>query len=148
MFRQLFTLTAIALIAATAVAQEKVKYPKLHAALYELREARNELNGIKDDVGGHKKRALAAAGDAVRSVKLILAVNDEATSPIKRDKDYYKKWTDYPRVRAALVDLSEAKAELEKAKGDFEGNKKQALKHIEIASEELRSLLTALGVEV
>jgi hypothetical protein len=150
MLRKLLILPAVALalIAAPAVAEEKIKFPKLHAALYELREASKEIKGITDDVGGHKKKALTATGDAIRSVKLILAVKDEDTSPIKRGKDFYKSWKDYPRARAALQDLREAKAELEKTKGDFEGNKKQALKDIEVASVEMRSLLAALGVEL
>ncbi len=138
------TVVAFAMINSPAVAQEKLKYQKLHEALYELREARKELGGIKGNVGGHKKKAIDAAAEAVRSVKLILVVNDEDTSPIKRDKDFYKKWKDYPRARAALEDLRDAKTELEDAKGDFEGNKKRALKDIEVASGEIRALLDAL----
>jgi hypothetical protein len=148
MIRQPLVLLALGFLVLSAGAQEKIKYPKLHAALYELREARKELEGIKGDAGGHKKKALAASGDAVRSVKLILAVNDEDTSKVKRGKEFYKSWKAYPRVHAALADLKEAKAELEGTKEDFQGNKKQALKHIEDASKEIRALLLALGVEV
>jgi hypothetical protein len=146
MIRQLFILPAVAipLLVGLAVGEEKITYPKLHAALYELREAKKELTGIKGDVGGHKKKALTTADDAICSTNLILVVGSEETSPIKRNKDFYKKWKDYPRARAALEALREARVELQKTKGDFQGNKKRALRKIEVATDEIRALLDAL----
>jgi hypothetical protein len=146
MIRKPFVVAALAaaLLAAPALAQEKLKYPNLHAALYELREASKELSGIKGDAGGHKKKSLAAAANAIRSVKLILVVDDEKTAPLKRGKDFYKKWKDYPRARAALEDLRAAQGELQEAKSDFQGNQKQAQKDIEAAIREIRALLDTL----
>jgi hypothetical protein len=135
---------AAVLLAAPAQAQEKPKYPKLHAALSELREASKELSGVKGDVGGHKKKALAAMANAIRSVKLILVVDDEKTAPLKCGKDFYRKWKDYPRARAALEGLRDARVELEQAKSDFQGNKKQALENIDAAIRAIQALLEAL----
>lgn len=103
MFRKLLVLPvlALAVMAAPSQAQKKIQHPKMHAALYELRQARKVVSGLKDDLGGRKEKSLSAIDDAVRSVRLILAVGVDDPSPIRRDKDFYKKWKDNPNIRAA-----------------------------------------------
>ncbi len=146
MFRKLLVLPvlALAVMAAPSQAQKKIQHPKMHAALYELRQARKVVSGLKDDLSGRKKKSLSAIDDAVRSVRLILAVGVDDPSPIRREKDFYKKWKDNSNIRAALEELREARYELETARSDFEGNKKQALRDIARAIDQLQDLLKAL----
>lgn len=142
-----FSLAAVLTILVLAVPSlgaQKVRHPKLHAALYELREARRELAKSTLNYAGKKKAALKAIDHAVISLKLILAVNDDTSSGLKREKGYYKKWKDHPHVRSALADLRDARRELVAAKTDFQGNKKRALKDIDEAIEQLGALLKAV----
>jgi hypothetical protein len=113
MIRNLFGLTALALaLAAPAAAQEsgRGENPKLRAALHELREARDNLATSKDTwPPGYRERALASTQEAINTIRTILAVKDLDTfRGIDRDADYYNRYADHPRLRAALEDLRDA----------------------------------------
>lgn len=149
MFRILTVALALSLLTTTAFAQKgkdkkKLNHPHLHAALHELREARQELDKSTAKFGGKKKQALAAIDDALTSLKLILAVKGDNFKGIDRDTDHYKKHKDHPHIRAALEDLRDARRELNDAKADFGGNKKKALKDIDFAIDKLKDLLDAV----
>lgn len=127
---------------ATAVGDEKdrPKHPQLQAALYELGEAKAELEASKLDYGGKKAEASKAIGEAQTSLKLILAVKGDVKPPV-RDKERYKGFADRPHLRAALQDLRAARRELQDSKTDFQGNRKEALKKIDAAIEQLERVL-------
>jgi len=118
-----------------ATAQQRVDHPHLRAALQELREARAELMAAKDSwPSGYKERAMTSINDALRSVQTILAVKDvDAFRGHERKDDYYKKYSDHPRLRAALDDLREAREELRNAKADYGNKKDRALDDIDVA---------------
>lgn len=150
MTRRAFHLTplAAALLALSATsptpAQERrVDHPRLRAALHELREARAALNDAKDSwPPGYKDRALASIDDAIKSVRTILDVKDVNTFVgVDRNPDYYKKYKDHPRLRAALDDLRDARDELKSAKADFRGQKERALDDIEVAIGDILTLI-------
>ena len=150
MFRTAFHFAAPALVLLAAVApdvtaQERVEHPRLRAALHELREARAELVAAKDNwPPGSKERALAAIDDATRSVRTILSVKEEDFRTFRgvvRDNDYYKRYQDHPRLRAALQDLREAREELRAAKADFGNMKERALDDIDIAVGHIAALM-------
>jgi len=133
----------LALTAGTANAQRKVDHPKLRAALHELREARSTVDSSRTTwPAEHRRRALRAIDDAIRSVGTILAVKDIKTfRGVDRKPEYYKRYTDHPRLRAALQDLREARRELREARADFRGKKEQAIDDIDVAIGEVLTLL-------
>jgi len=151
MFRNLFSfasaclLVVIPLTAPTATAQERSQHPRLRAALHELREARAELVSAKDAwPPGNKERALVAIDNAIKSVRTILAVKEDEFRTFRgvdRDNDYYKRYQDHPRLRAALHDLREAREELRAAKADFGNLKERALDDIDIAVGHIATLM-------
>lgn len=153
MFRRLFcaaALTAGLLAVAgpgigTAVAQpdRKPDHPRLRAALHEMREARAALKDARDTwPPGYKERALAAIDDAMKSVQTILAVKDVNTFVgVDRNPDFYKKYKDHPRLRAAIDDLRDARDELRNAKADFGDLKERALEDIDVAIGDIQTLI-------
>jgi hypothetical protein len=90
-------------------------HPRMRAALHELREARNELKKVRDVwEPGYKDRALQAVNDAIESIRLNLQVKDVDTFVgVERNPDYYQKFKDHPRLRSAVLDLRQARLELE-----------------------------------
>src|SRR3954463_16497443 len=102
--RNLLALVAVALgpISSTAFAQGRgpgrdrgqVDYPRLRAALQEMREARRALRDADDAwPRGYRERALQAIDDAINSVKTILQVKDvDNYRGIDRNPDYYKRY--------------------------------------------------------
>lgn len=150
MFRTLIrpAVAAVALAglsAAPTPAQQGIQYPRLKAALHELRDARQELTAAPDVwPAGYQSRALLATQDAITSVKTILGVPDVAGfRGVDRTPDFYKKLPNYPHLRAALADLRNAREELRNAQPDFGGLKERALDDIDIAVGDILTLLRA-----
>jgi hypothetical protein len=121
----------------------RVDHPNLRAALHELREARQELRDSREAwPPGHKERATQALQDAVESIRTILSVKDVDTfRGVDRNPDYYRRFADHPRLRAALEDLRQARDELRGATTDFRGMKERALDDIEVAIGEIVTLM-------
>jgi hypothetical protein len=136
-------LFAFVFFLASTEAQPRVDHPKLRAALHELREARNALKDARDTwPPGYRERALRSIDEAIESVRTILAVKDVNTfRGVDRDADYYKRYRDHPRLRAALEDLRDAREELRTARADFRGKKEQALDDIETAIGDILTLV-------
>jgi hypothetical protein len=110
-------LVASAVIAGPLAAQAPVQpdYPRIRAALHELREARAELKESKGAwPAGYKERALEAINEAVESLRVNLAIREADTlKGVERNPDFYAKFKDHPRLRAAVLDLRQARLELE-----------------------------------
>jgi len=146
MFRKLLCVVpALAFFLAavdTAAAQERDRHPRLHAALAELREARKELMEARDNwPPGNKERAMAAIDDAIKSLKAILAIKGDDFRGADRGPDFYKRFSDHPKLRAALHDLREAREELRAARADFGNKKERALDDIDVAIGHIVALL-------
>ena len=139
----LAALVAVVLFGPAASAQEPANYLRLRAALHELREARATLTVVADEAPNPlKDRALASTQEAIDSLKGILAVKDVKNfRGVDRTPDYYKRYPDHPRLRAALADLREARDELRAAKADFGGLKEKALDDIDVAVGDIISLI-------
>jgi len=135
-------LAAAGLAPAGASAQEKGRHPHLHAALYELAAARTELSQARDNwPPGNKERAMAAIDDAIRSLRTILAVKGDNVPGVERGGDFYKRFNDHPRLRAALQDLREARQELRDARADFGNHKERAIDDIDVAIGQIAGLM-------
>lgn len=136
------TVAALVLLAGANLAQPPTDYPHLRAALHELRDARKELHQARDNwPPGNKERAIASIDDAIQSLKVILGVRGEDFHGVDRSPDYYNRFTDHPKLRAALSDLREAREELRRAKADFGNKKERALDDIDIAVGQIAGLM-------
>lgn len=139
----LWAFASIAMFTAASVctvaqAGEKKKHPHhhLHHALWELRDARKELQEAKHDFGGHKEKALVAVNDAIKQLDLVLMYKGDNIkgAPTRGDlKDVYKQYPHYPHLHHALTELRHAHKQLEEAKHDFGGHRKAALRDIHTA---------------
>jgi len=130
---------------AEARQREKVQHPRLHAALYELVKARKELSDASGGFGGHRKKALEAMDDAIRSVRVILDVKRDDPNVVVRKDEFYRRHKTYPHLRQVLVDLKEARSELEDAKTDFRGKKKDAIRDVDAAIKQVRLAIDHAG---
>ena len=126
-----------------AMAQPRVSNPRLRAALHELREARAHVAASRDAwPAGHREAATKAIDDAINSVRTILDVKSlDSFRGVDRTPDYYKRYSDHPRLRAALDDLRDARQELRAAKADFRGMKDRALDDIDVAVGHILTLI-------
>ena len=145
-FAPWFAFTALLglIVVDVAPAQERpTTFPKLRAALHELREARREIGDARDTwPPGYRERALEATDDAIESVKKILAAGHaENFRGIDRGEDYYKRFKDHRRVRAAIQDLRDAREELLRATADAGDLKERALDDIDLALGHLIGLI-------
>jgi hypothetical protein len=123
-----------------SVSAQPPDHPRMRAALNELREARKDLNVAKDDrPAGYKQRALEAVNDAVEALRINLAIRDVDTlKGLERNPDYYLKFKDKPRLRSAILDLRQARLELESNLANLRDPKdrelrERALDNIDIA---------------
>jgi hypothetical protein len=119
----------------------EVKYPCMHAALHELREARQELTAARDDFGPRKEIALRAIDDAITSLKTILQVKGDNVQGIDRSPDYYRAYPNYPKLRQTLHDLREARDELRECGVDFRGLKDRALRDMSVAITQIQAMV-------
>jgi hypothetical protein len=150
MIRRTFALVAVLALAGLATAQpaqprvvQKVDHPRLRAALHELREARKWLAESKDAFPPeYKERALASTEAAIEDVRTILAVKDVNTFVgVDRNDDYYKKYTDHPRLRAALEDLRDARDEVKGDKDQVGAKREEIIDHIDMAIGDVLTLI-------
>jgi hypothetical protein len=136
------TAAALVLLGRVADAQPPTDYPRLRAALQELREARKELDEARDTwPPGHKEQAMAAINSAIESLKIILAVRGEDFRGVHRNPDYYNRYPDHRRLRAALDDLRDARQELAGARANFGNQKERALRDIDTAMRHIAKLV-------
>lgn len=163
------TLATVAILVASSLATAqappttpepviKIDSPRLRSALYELRLARQSLSESKDIWPvGYRDRALESTQDAIDTVQILLAVKEkDPIVGVERPAEYYKKYADHPRLRAALEDLRAARDELkanpatgekEKEPGEKEKGRKmdplreQACDHIDMAVGDILRLI-------
>ena len=122
-----------------AASAEDRRHPNLHAALYELGQARIELRDSPHDFRGHRAKAIAALDDAIGTLRLILVIKGDFRLS-DRGPDFYRRYKDYPRLRQAMVDLAEARAELRDSR-EFAPLKERGLRDIGRASEQIELVL-------
>src|SRR5687768_7863334 len=138
-----FTLMWLLASSGPATAQQKLTHPRLRAVLHELREARAVLKDARDTwPQGYKDRALQHIDDAIVTIKTILAVkNVDDFRGVQRSPDYYTRYKDHPRLRAALDDVRDARDELRGTKSDFGGLKDRALDDLDLAAGSIVTLI-------
>jgi hypothetical protein len=114
-------------------------HPRIHRALYELREARAELKGAAHDFGGHRKAALKDVDVAITQLEKALKFSGD-TRPFKGDSkaEVYRKYKSYPHIRQSIVELRETVSELKAASRTYGGHRKQAVEATEAAVRQLQ----------
>jgi hypothetical protein len=103
----------------------------LVSALWEMREAKGELKAER--FKRHREQcvrdldsAIEETEKAAREAKIELRRYEGPKNP----KEYYRAYKDYPHLRHAVIELAEAKREIEREKrGEF----RKAVKAIDVA---------------
>jgi hypothetical protein len=112
------------------------KFPHMHHALYEMKEAQKDLKSAGHNFGGHRDKALAALDAAIIQVEKGLAA---VGSPYKgfTPGNIYGGYKNHPHLRHCLVELRAAHTELREAKTEFGGHRERALKDLNYAIEQV-----------
>ncbi len=129
--------------AISLIAQDRANDLELRTALHEVREARKWLEAEKDRwPSGYRERALKSTEEAIQSLRTILDVRDlNAFRGVERAPDFYGRFPDHPRLRAALYDLRQAREHLRRATGDFRGLRERAIEDVEMAIGDIITLI-------
>lgn len=141
----LLAFSSLGLVGFCAAAQQpKHPHHHLHHALWELRDARKELQESKHDWGGHKEKGLAAINDAIKQLDALLLYKGDNVSgaPTRGDlREEYKKYKHHPHLHHALVELKHAHHQIKETKHTFDGRKEAALRDIHVAIQQIEILL-------
>jgi hypothetical protein len=132
---------ALAALAGTALALDAPRHPHLHHALYEMREARTELKEAAHDFGGHRVKALAALDTAIKQLDVALKGAGDDYRSADPGRDVYRRYANHPHIRHALVEIKAARTELQEAKHNFGGHRRQAVLALDAAIEQLEKAL-------
>jgi len=104
---------ALGVVAPQAARADEGPYPHLVHAMYEMREAKNELKEERFSRARERTiRDLEAAIDEVESALKGAKIEWKYDGPDK-PKEYYKEYKDFPHLRHAVRELREARKELE-----------------------------------
>ncbi|HVK08526.1 MAG TPA: hypothetical protein VM597_07085 [Gemmataceae bacterium] len=146
MIRRIFSLAPVAVLLSVVgptVAQAPPEYPRVRAALHEIREARAFLQKAGDTYPPQEReRALRALAGAIETLKTILAVrNVDDFRGVDRNPEYYTRYPDHARLRAALEDIRDARDEMRAAKNNFGGLKPQVIDDLDVAAGSLVTLI-------
>src|SRR5262245_17373140 len=127
----------------TSDAQAQQRHPRLHAALHELREAKRSVQNIPGPRDGKKRDLLMALDAASDSIKVILDIKDDNFKGIDRSPDFYKRYKDHPRLRAAMDSLRDAQEELRDARANFGNNRERALRATGYAVDQIQAWIAS-----
>jgi hypothetical protein len=133
------TLGLVFVVLTTSDLQAQQRHPRLHAALHELREAKRSIQDIPGPRDGKKKDLLLAMDAAMDSIKLVLDIKGDNFKGIDRSADFYKRYPDHPRLRAAMDSLRDAREELRDARANFGGNRQRAVRDVNYAIDQIQA---------
>jgi len=111
----------------------------LHRALFEMGEARTELEESKQKFGEHRERALRALDRAMHETEEALRAVGDKHERFHRDRDDYRefKYENHPHLRHTLVELREVDHRLKEAKYDLGRHRERLLESIDEAVHEV-----------
>ncbi len=132
---------AVALLGLVVPRAAAEEHPRLHTALYELRQARTELKEAKHDFGGHRAKALEALDTAINQIDKALKAVDDNVKGTPPDKEVYKEYANHPHIRRALAVAKDAKTELKEAAHDYKGRRKEAIEALNAVINQLEKAL-------
>ena len=137
--RILTVVPALLMLALTADAQDgKQKFPRMHVALHELREARKELKDAPHDFGGHRAKAQKGVEAAITQIDAaLIAAGDDTKGIHQRSPGAAKRYPNYPAMNLCLVALRDAQEDVREAKTDFGGRRAEILHDVHFAITQL-----------
>ena len=114
------------------------RVPALRAAVYEMKEAKEDLKGER--FKRSREKAEKELGIAIEEIERALkwAKVDFRYEP---PKGHYDGFKDYRHLRQALADLDAAKKEVRDEKGDWVGRRKELEKAIDDAHARVKEVL-------
>ena len=113
-----------------AMAQES-KYPHMHVALHNLREAKAMLKKSDHKVGGHLDAALSRTQQAIDQMEE--GMKDHGGVPAAKPVKGPKGDGPHPYLKIALYHLRVAKSELTEGNREFGKHREEALKQTQMA---------------
>jgi hypothetical protein len=131
----------LAVLGASTADARPEEYPRVHVALFEMREAVTELKSASHDFGGHRAKAQAALEEAVSQVEKALQAVGQGVRGSEPGKVVYKSYANHPHIRHALAVTKEARDELKAAPHDFKGHREKAIQALNAATEQLELAL-------
>jgi hypothetical protein len=138
------SLLIVGLAAGWTVADEH-PYHHFHHALWELRDARNELKEAKHDFGGHREKALHAVDEAIKQLDHILEYKDVSIKGVPTRGDLaaeYKKYKHHPHLHHALHEVRRAHHQIEETRHhNYGGHKGAALRAMDHAIHQIEECL-------
>ncbi len=141
------TLLLIPAIAAASMllpgrASAEPKYPHLHHALYEMKEAHKQLREAGHDFGGHREKALEGLDAAIRQTeKCLKEVGDPYHENFRPPEGIYREYKNFVHLRHSVVEMKEARRELKDAGHDFKGHREDAIRYLDYAIEQTEKCL-------
>jgi hypothetical protein len=121
--------------------QPATNSPHRQIAASELREAKRELESVREDRSGRVKEAIKAIDRAVWAIDYVLTKVGETPGVVALDPGRYPEFKDHVQLRRADYDLQAARDEMTSAQGDQWGLRKSALQDIQTAIDAVKDLL-------
>ena|SRR5579871_1114489 len=123
-------------------ASAEPKYPHLHQALYEMKEAHKQLKEAGHDFGGHRERALEGLDAAIRQTeKCLREVGDPYHEDFRPREGVYHEYKNFVHLRHSVVEMKEARHALKDAPHDFKGHRDEAIRFLDYAIEQCEKCL-------
>lgn len=118
----------------TSVAQaQQQTHPRLHRAIFEMREAERELAAAPHNFNGHRERAVQDLRAAYGELEAALRLVNEPYVSYTPAPNAYGRYRNHPHLRHSLEEMRAAKESLEKAPRIFGGHKAKAIRDIDAA---------------
>jgi hypothetical protein len=115
--------------------------PRLHHALYEMKEAYKQLQVAGDQFHGHKDSAMKGLDAAIRQTEKALAAVGDPYVGFTPPAGIYRGYANYAHIRHSLVVMNEARNELKNAPHDFKGHRDLAVHYLDYAILEIDKCL-------
>jgi hypothetical protein len=114
-------------------AEARDKHPRVHHAIFEMREAYKELETTSQSFGGHRVRAMEGLQAAYQQTELALAAAGDPYVGFAPATGLYGGYSSHPHLRHALIEMREARKALERAIGGFGGHRAKAITDLDFA---------------
>jgi hypothetical protein len=127
-----------------ARADDREAYPHLIHAIYEMRESLGELKAERfakhrERAGKDLEVAIEEAVNALKSTKIEWKYEGP-----KNPKEFYREFKEFPHMHQAIVELREARKEIEEEKKhDWGGRREHAVKAINAAIDRVEEAMKA-----
>jgi hypothetical protein len=123
------------------VQAQKFRHPRLHVALFELREAHRVIKTAAHDFKGHRVTALKAINASIGQVEAALRAAGDNVKGLDPGPAARRAYPNHPHIRHAIVVAEDARAYLQGAGNEFKGHRAAAIRDLNVAIDQLRICL-------